>query len=62
MQIGIVLEFVKIIAKNIDKNYKWIARDRDGSLYAYEEKPKKAKIAEMWYVFCPYCGAEMDGG
>jgi hypothetical protein len=42
----------KIIAKNIDKNYKWMARDRDGSLYAYEEKPKKAKIAEMWYAGC----------
>ena len=37
----------KIIAKNIDKNYKWIARDRDGNLCAYEEKPKKE--GDNWF-------------
>lgn len=37
----------KIIAKNIDKNYKWIARDRDGNLCAYEERPKKE--GDNWF-------------
>ena len=31
----------KIIARNIDEEYKWIARDRDGELCIYEEKPRK---------------------
>ena len=25
-------------------------------------KSRQASIDEMGYVFCPYCGAEMDGG
>ena len=33
----------KIIAKNIDKEYKWMARDRDGNLCVYEEKPRKRR-------------------
>lgn len=31
----------KIIARNIDKNYKWMARDNNGALYVYREKPEK---------------------
>lgn len=31
----------KAIARNIDKEYKWIARDWDGNLCIYEGKPKK---------------------
>ena len=31
----------KIIARNIDEEYKWIARDRDGNLCVYDGKPKK---------------------
>lgn len=37
----------KIIARNIDTEYKWIARDRDGNLYVYEGKPKKEESS--WY-------------
>lgn len=37
----------KAIARNIDKNYKWIARDRDGNLCAYEERPKKE--GDNWF-------------
>ena len=29
------------ILRNIDKEYKWIARDRDGDLWIYTNKPKK---------------------
>lgn len=31
----------KVIARNIDEEYKWIARDRDGNLCVYGGKPKK---------------------
>lgn len=31
----------KAIARNIDEEYKWIARDRDGNLCVYDGKPKK---------------------
>ena len=33
----------KIIARNIDREYKWMARDSDENLYIYEGKPKKEK-------------------
>ena len=29
------------ILRNIDKEYKWIAKDRDGDLWIYNNKPKK---------------------
>ena len=34
------------ILRNIDKKYKWIARDKSGSLCIFDEKPKKSE--EMW--------------
>lgn len=37
----------KTIAKNISKEYKWMARDRDGELCIYEEKPRKEE--NYWY-------------
>ena len=38
----------KIIARNIDKRYKWMARDSDGGLCIYKEKPKKSGI--IWNI------------
>lgn len=38
----------KVILKNIDKFYKWVARDRDGSLYVYEEKPIRKVTYSVW--------------
>lgn len=36
----------KIILENIDrKRFKWIARNKDGFLFAYDEKPIKAKYS-----------------
>lgn len=45
----------KTILENIDKDCKWIARDYDGILVVFEEKPFKAKndglfIAKGYYV------------
>ena len=37
----------KLIARNIDTEYKWIARDRDGNLCIYEGKPRKE--GSFWY-------------
>ena len=31
----------KVIARNIDKRYEWMARDKDGELYVYFDKPSK---------------------
>lgn len=32
----------------IDDKYKWLARDRDGELRAYEYKPSKEEINDIW--------------
>ena len=37
----------KIIAKSIDREYEWLARDSDGNLYIYERKPRKDECS--WY-------------
>lgn len=34
---------------NIDIKYRWIARDKDGDLYAYEEKPVKSAVDGTWF-------------
>ena len=34
------------ILRNIDKKYKWIAKDESGSLCIFDKKPKKSE--EMW--------------
>ena len=38
----------KVILRNIDKDYKWIARDRGKYLYVYENMPFKSEC--MWYA------------
>ena len=40
-------EVEKTIARNIDWEYKWMARDQDGNLCIYEEKPEKEE--NSWY-------------
>lgn len=42
----ILTKVEKIILKNIDKQYKWIVRDRDGNLYVFENKPIKRR--DFW--------------
>lgn len=43
-----ITEDEKTIAKNIDKEYKWMARNSDGRLCIYKEKPKKSGI--IWNI------------
>lgn len=38
----------KTIARNINEEYEWMARDRDGCLYIFDEKPKK--LLNVWNV------------
>lgn len=38
----------KIIAKHIDKKYKWVARDKSGNLYVYCNKPAKGISSNEW--------------
>lgn len=39
-------EAERVILENIDKDYKWIAKDRDGTLYFYSKKP--TKLESFW--------------
>ena len=43
------------ILRNIDKEYKWIARDRWGEMWIYSDKPKKEDEQWNWntYYFKP---------
>lgn len=38
----------KVILKNVDKNYRWIARDRSEELFAYADKPCKNDEKNYW--------------
>ena len=40
-------EAERVILENIDKEYKWIARDNVGYIYIYSIKPAKGK--SLWY-------------
>lgn len=42
----------KIIARNINKIYKWIARDKFGTLRVYLLKPVKKESTRMWGSSC----------
>ena len=44
-------EAEKTIARNIDREYKWMARDQDGNLCIYEEKPKKRNDSWISYDY-----------
>lgn len=39
----------KVVARNIDKKYKWIARDSYGDIYVYRKKP--TKLDTCWNTF-----------
>lgn len=40
-------EAERVILENIDKDYKWIARDKDKGLFVYAKKPSKNNT---WWV------------
>ena len=46
----------KTILENINKNYKWIARDYNGTLTVFEEKPFKDKD-DGFFIAKGYCAA-----
>ena len=39
----------RIVLQMLEKKYQWIARDKDGNLYVYEEMPVKEREMEIWY-------------
>lgn len=45
----------KIVAKNINKEYKWMARDKSGILCAFIHKPYKDHIVNRWNSEGPIC-------
>lgn len=46
----------KVILKNIDKRYRWIARDDNGSLFIYGEKPIKKESSWISKMLIDWCG------
>lgn len=51
----------KIIAKNISKEYKWIARDKSGLLCASALKPHKDFILDIWDSVSQMCDMDAFG-
>lgn len=47
-----------LVAKNISKEYKWIARDKSGLLCAFALKPHKDFILDIWDSVSQMC--DMD--
>lgn len=45
----------KIIARNIDKKCKWMARDKSGILCAFIHKPYKDHVLNRWNSEYPIC-------
>lgn len=45
---NIFTEDEKTILKSLPENYKWIARDKNGSIYLYADKPQRG---ELEFVF-----------
>jgi hypothetical protein len=50
---GLLTEDERVILRNLDKNWKWIARDKCGMLVCYENKPEKLECS-WWDRFAPY--------
>lgn len=44
---SLLTEDERVILRNFNKTWKWIARDKYGGLYAYNEKPEKKDIGWM---------------
>ena len=40
----------KLILKETDKSYKWIARDKNGCLYVYNENPHRDESGGVFYT------------
>ena len=40
------------ILKNVNKKYKWIAKDSDGEVWTYSDKPKKRNV--YWTGYLPF--------
>lgn len=48
-------QFEKEFLDNIDKSFKWIARDKDGELNVFKNKPHKEKYNNCWDTDTRYC-------
>lgn len=44
-----------IVLQMLEKQYQWIARDKNDALYVYEDKPCKKKSANSWSSEYGYC-------
>lgn len=48
-------EAERIILENIDKEYKWIARDENKNIFIYSEKPDKKQYMWKWIPNATIC-------
>lgn len=55
---GKFTEDEKVIAMHINKKYKWMARDKDGGLFMYVNKPTKRDRLNIWTVDYGYLNIE----
>ena len=54
---SLLSEDERVILRNLDKKWKWIARDADGGLFVYEGKPeiRKSELEKVyWFPTCGY--------
>ena len=49
----------RVILENVDKDYKWICRDKAGNLKVFREKPKKDIQLWICYTNCVYTDIEV---
>ena len=47
------------ILRNIDKEYKWITKDRSGDIWIYADKPKKEDKVWKWTKPCSFISLNM---
>ena len=47
------------ILRNIDKEYKWITKDRSGDIWIYADKPKKEDKVWNWTKICSFISLNM---
>lgn len=52
-------EIEKLILSNVNKKYKYLARDKNGELYLFSARPKKDLEEERWDAECEFISLSM---
>ena len=49
---NVVSEDAKVILRGIGREFKWIAADKNGDIWVYDEKPRKLAFTDCWDFGC----------